>query len=592
MPLPASGWWRKSKPSTADRVSYNVADKKKGMWSPAKTNTMTQSEMGAVWDRYMKEPVDSQQHSKNKMTQGNIKKFESSKRSNSKEKKSGIAGSSRLSSEAVGYSLNAETVAAGCIGAFCILLFMYYYYNHKNREVLYGIELKIQGVKRVSGRSVDQGLHSASSQDTRTKHPRKMTREEIMLDASKRIQRAKNAQIKFDRQSVALSLDKELQSIETNSRMDPVYQPVYPIRDAAGFAVLKEEAIKLNEDDNKHSYSSSSNGKDIAVFAFALASVFMDGISTEIRNMSRHDLSSSRSLECTSQTQFAGKTLLIRSRKSAEKRQEVQKGIRWKFEEMALAPVAPIMKTALSSKHIEVFDQKYNPVFEFQEHLDDIQPPNLESDPILSTIRGLANFQGLRMPSALQKYDPVSALEQVKEPENVSNPVKKLIGSAPPKQSSEPDPIRQLISSLTAFKCPSTFEWIKKYDLLQRLDEIQEIKEPSDYSFLTALIKAKPESDHAGHPWKSLVEIEEPHLKHGERPLQILLNLVQGHHGRIGEIFDKYDMIHDMLGDVTVPTKSKHVDKVGVSSAAQPKTHRTTHDVHLQSKLNESILKK
>eukprot|EP00890_Picochlorum_soloecismus_P006830 jgi/Picsp_1/972/NSC_04456-R1_---NA--- len=588
MPQSASGW-KKSRPTTSEVISYNVADKRKGVWSPTKTDTMTQIEMGAVWDRYMKEPLDSLQHSENKLTQGNIKAFKASKNSNSRHKKIGTVDTNSLGSEAVGYSLNAETVAAGCIGAFCILLFIYYW-NNNSREALYGIDVEVQGLSAGSERSADQGSlfgSTSSSQDTRTVRPRKMTREEIMLDASKRIQKAKIAQKKFENQSTPLPLDGKVQSIQSNS-------PVYQIVDEPGIEVSKVKEIQKKEitlkEDNQKSSISLPKSKDVAVFACALTSVFIDGISTEIRNMLSHNLSSSRSLECTSQTQFAGKPLLIRSRKSTGKLQEVQHATRWKFEEMALAPVAPIMIKALGSKHIEILNEKYNPVFEFQEHMDHFEPPSLESDPILSSIRGLAKFQGPYMPSALQKYDPVSALDQVKKPNNVSNPIKQIIESAPPKESGEPDPFRQLIHSLIAFKGPSTFEWVKKYDLLQRIDEIEESKQPSDYSFLTALIKAKPESEHYDHPWKSLVEIEEPHLKYGERPLKFLLNLAQGNHDQIGEIFYKYDMIHKILGDITVPAKSKHVDQLPVSSAGQPKkTHGTEHDV--ESERNDSIRK-
>ena len=601
VPQPASGW-RQSRPSTSEVIGYDVADKRKGMWSPSKRNAiMTQSDMEAVWDQYMKAPLDSQQLSKNKRTQGNIKKFKPSKKPYSKDKEIGTPDVTRLDSEAVGYSLSTETVAAGCIGTFCILLFMYYW-NNKSKEALYGIDREVQGLKTGSEASLDQDslFGSTSSQDARTVRPRQMTREEIMLDASKRIQRAKTAQEKFESQSTRLPIVKTVESIQSNSQVDSVSPPAVFQIDGPEIDISKEmdiskkSIIYKGEEDAEEETQEPSSGrkksKDVAVFACALASIFIDGVSTEIRNMSNQNLSSSRSLECTSQTKFAGKPLLIRSRKSTEKHEEAPNATRWQFEEIALAPVAPIMKKALNSKPIEILNEKYNPVFEFQQHSDSIKPPSLERDPILSAIKGLANFQGLHTHPTLQKYDPVSALDQIKEPNNATNPVKQIIESAPPRQSpGEPDPIRQLIQSLIAFKGPSTFEWVKKYDLLQRLDEIDEDKQPSDYSFLTALIKAKPESDHDDHPWKSLVEIEEPHLKHGERPLKLLLNLVQGNHRQIGDLLDKYDMIHSILGDIAIPDESKDIDQLPLSSAAQPTTHSTGHDVGLENKRNDSI---
>jgi hypothetical protein len=48
-------------------------------------------------------------------------------------------------------------------------------------------------------------------------------------------------------------------------------------------------------------------------------------------------------------------------------------------------------------------------------------------------------------------------------------------------------------------------------------------------------------------------------------------------------------MIHNMLGDITVPDKSKDIDQLPVSSTERPKAPSTGHDFDPESERNDSI---
>ena len=433
-----------------------------------------------------------------------------------------------------------EFRAALAVAAVCAVAVLFWRWKYMmDDESSYGIESEIRNLDLTPIRDVDTG----ESQEEK---------EQVRLEAMKRIERAKRAEETYMKlQAAGEEKEDKEENIDVPSTVfRSVQEPPAPLVVPSESA--EERALMAQS-------TSDSNTRDVhpGLLAFALMSVIVDDISKEIKNQPKTVRPESRVLSCSSNRKHAGRSMSVSSPrvKITKKNTSVGHGPKHQHVDLLLAPIAPLVKSVSGKPKLSLLGDKYNPVHEFHEFVSKLDTKTSavtsDRDPFHALVDAIKAFDGFKTPESIEKFDPISNLDKLQERNTTDQDV---------------DPVISFIRAAATFDGLRASEFISKYDPLQGMEKITPEYGSSeynmfqgllrtnptgskDYSIIQALLKASPDASHYD-VWKAVVNVSPPETGEKNELLSAADSFIEYLRKPIGIDFSKYDFIHNFLGRV------------------------------------------
>lgn len=469
----------------------------------------------SLFDYYMNTRTSNSVESSASGTRGENKRREDGKKLRKGASKKAISAAAQTPSKSRDAVVaEVEFLAAIAIGVVSLVAVLAW--KSQSRDAHFGLETRIQDIAPPKNPNTDSNKLNMSN------FINEKTKEELMLEASKRIARAKELQEKYKKNS---SSEVEDNVAGETSKLDQEIMPL-KMQEKENVEVFEQENATA-EDEIERSPTQNAAQQDLpnlGAFAFALFSVIGGGLVRELIKSSGVTRRNGRVLVASYARSTTGKQMRVES----EQPEGVDSDKLWSIEDILIAPMMPMIKDSWKMKPTSLIKDKYNPIFDIQRavnEMDDFKNPG--TDPLRLFLSSLANFDGLRFryPEIWKKYDPFQTISRISI-ENESNPIREVISSAP-KEGIDLDPFRQLLHAASRFKGPKVAQSTKKYDILQNIDQVKIPKGGSNYSLLQILLHSNP-AGHKFDPWKSVVNMDTLPLINGEQSGDLASSLLQG----------------------------------------------------------------
>ena len=558
----AAAAWKESKPAAQTR---EIIQPQTGPYTwMGSSQKMNQKQLDAVFDYYVNPPVKNGNREtgdkiafKTETHQdfGSTKTLTSAKKQRLKQTPMVLDAKVKPRDEQVeiskiletkhkkcdGVVAETEIVAAAAVGVVCLIAVMVWRSRY-SEEAYLGINSELHNM----GPPGEFSRHNSSGVSTKPALlPTEMSQEELMLEASKRIARAKAAQEKYlnsmndskkqddqigesSSDDVAFKQEKAVLEVKNSSAPVAAVQEVSLSTEVKSLKPVPVPDQKLEIIKTESSVGRENGAYQLGAFTLAVISVIGSGLAKELkRSMTKTVYTSHGRVLQVSFRKGQGKALMLQTAISEIPLKETAVGTKdrhWKLGEILVAPAMPLIKSSWDLTHPKIFADKYNPISEFQKSIANMGIPQQGSlaDPMYAILHNFPIIKGFPSIKGLQKYDPVQNIDAIEVHNSAPTPVRRFIDSAPPMGAIEHDPIRQLLRAAALAKGLRASKALEKYDPLQSLDTFAEgLKGGERYSFVQALIEARP-SNSDFDLWKDLARVEPPEvgaLEHSKDPI-------------------------------------------------------------------------